>query len=95
MEMMSPGTPFESLGKFFMSAVMIWIFAWILIGIVLLRSNLFKRYVGTLIILASVAIAIPTHFAGGLSTPLHFVVSILFGISWIVLGRTLIKKEEN
>lgn len=95
MEMMSPATPFALLGKFFMSAVMIWIFAWVLIGIVLIRSDLFKRYVGILIIAASVAIAVPTHFAGGLSAPLHIVVSLLFGISWIVLGMALVKHETN
>lgn len=92
MEMMSASTPYESLGKFFMSAVMIWIIAWVLIGVVLLRSKLFKRYVGTIIIIASVSIAVPTHFAGGLSSVLHIIISILFGMSWIILGRTILKQ---
>lgn len=91
MDMMGSTTPFALLGKFFMSAVMIWIFAWVLIGIVLLRSPIFRKYIGILIIVASFAIAIPTHFAGGLSTPLHIIVSLLFGISWIVLGMRLVK----
>ena len=94
MEMMGPGTPYRALQVFFMSAIMIWIFAWILIGIVLIRSNLFKRHVGILIIAASIAIAIPTHFAGGLSGALHIVVSLLFGISWVILGNALIKIQN-
>ena len=95
MEMMSPTTPFHALGVFFMSAVMIWIFAWVLIGVVLLRSNLFKRHIGILIIAASVAIAVPTHFAGGLSGILHIVVSLLFGASWIILGNALVKHQPT
>lgn len=91
MEMMGPATPFELLGKFFMSAVMVWILAWILIGIVILKSGQFHKYVGSLIIIASIAIAIPTHFAGGMGMPLHFVVSLLFGTSWIILGTKIIK----
>lgn len=95
MEMMSPTTPFHALGIFFMSAIMIWIFAWVLIGVVLLRNNLFKRYVGILIIVASVAIAIPTHFAGGLSGILHIIVSLLFGAAWIILGNALVKHQTT
>lgn len=95
MEMMSPTTPFHALGIFFMSAIMIWIFAWVLIGVVLLRNNLFKRYVGILIIVASVAIAIPTHFAGGLSGILHIIVSLLFGVAWIILGNALVKHQTT
>ncbi|MEO8149879.1 MAG: hypothetical protein ABI723_19725 [Bacteroidia bacterium] len=93
MEMMSSTTPFHALGVFFMSAVMVWIFAWVLIGVVLLRSNLFKPYIGILIIAASIAIAIPTHFAGGLSGILHIVVSLLFGASWLILGNALVKHQ--
>lgn len=91
MEMMGPGTPFRALQVFFMSAVMTWIFAWILIGVVILRNPLFKRHVGILIIAASIGIAIPTHFAGGLSVALHIVVSLLFGAAWITLGNAIIK----
>ncbi len=91
MEMMGPGTHFRALQVFFMSAVMIWILAWILIGVVIIRNPLFKKHVGILIIAASIAIAVPTHFAGGLSGALHIVVSLLFGVSWIILGKDLIK----
>ena len=95
MEMMSPTTPFHALGVFFMSAIMIWIFAWVLIGVVILRSHLFKRHIGILIIAASVAIAVPTHFAGGLSGILQIVVSLLFGVSWIVLGNAIVKYQPT
>ena len=93
--MMSPTTPFHALGVFFMSAIMIWIFAWVLIGVVILRSHLFKRHIGILIIAASVAIAVPTHFAGGLSGILQIVVSLLFGVSWIVLGNAIVKYQPT
>ncbi len=95
MEMMSPTTPFHTLGVFFMSAVMTWIFAWVLIGIVLLRSNLFQRNVGILIIVASIAIAVPTHFAGGFSGILHIIFSLLFGASWVILGNALVKNTAT
>jgi len=95
MDMMAPTTAFNLTGKFFMSAVMIWIVAWILIGIVLLRNTQFKKYVGWLIIIASVAIAVPTHFAGGLSGVLHILVSLLFGISWMILGNAVVKQAAS
>ena len=95
MEMMGPTTPFHALGVYFMSAVMIWILAWVLIGVVLIRSHLFKKQVGILIIAASVAIAVPTHFAGDLNMPLHIIVSLLFGGSWIILGNALVKLQPG
>lgn len=91
MDLMNKTSSFSNLGIFFMSAVMVWILAWVLIGIVLLRSTLFKRYIGVLVIIASIAIAIPTHFAGGMSDVLHILISLTFGLSWMLVGNVILK----
>ena len=95
MDMMGPATPLSLLGKFFMSSIMVWILAWVLIGVVLIRNNLFPRYLGIIVISASICIAVPTHFAGGLSALLHIAFSILFGVSWMLLGNALIKMPAD
>src|SRR6266850_2432602 len=93
MDMMASGTSLEKLQPFFFSAVMVWILGWILIGISLMRSKRLPKYIGVLVVIASISIAVPTHFAGGFSTILHVLFSLLFGGSWFLLGNSIRKGQ--
>lgn len=94
MEMMSPETPFKYLGYLFFTAYTFWLAGWILTGINLLRK--FPKYIGWCIIVSSIAIAIPTHFAGGAGTLLRTIVAMFFGITWMLAGTNLLKfKIQN
>lgn len=93
MNMMDPGTSLETLQQFFFGVISIWILGWILVGVSLLRSNKLPKYTGSIVIVASICIAVPTHFAGGLSGILHILFSLLFGGSWILLGNSIRKPQ--
>jgi hypothetical protein len=89
MQMMANGTSLEHLQPFFLLAILTWIFGWLLVGISLLKSNKTQKYIGMLVIVGAICVSIPTHFAGGLAAPLHILFSIIFGLSWILLGNRM------
>lgn len=85
------GTTLNKMQVFFYTAVFCWLWGWTMTGFALVKSPKLPPYIGYIMICACTGIAVMTIFTGGASQMLHIVFSLFFGISWVLLGNTILK----
>ncbi|MES2617812.1 MAG: hypothetical protein V4613_08035 [Bacteroidota bacterium] len=85
------GASLNKMQVFFYSAVFLWLWGWTMTGFALIKSKKLPSYIGTIMVVACTGMAVMTLFSGGASQMLHIVFSLFFGISWVLLGNTILK----